>query len=362
MADRYLARELIGPFFVGIFGFLLIQMSGVLMNLMRFMLTENVEIPQILRILAYRAPQFVVFALPVAVLFGVCLGINRMARENEITVMRLSGMPLRRIALPLLVVASLIATASFYLNETVVPQMNYRATMAEYNLFFRTRAVPIRADVFVGSGPYKFYIGEMEKTRSAENPEQEWYRLHRVMVYEIRPGQYPLVYTAESAEVKGTQWTLYRGVRRELDERGFTRTEVGYPKFTFDVDRTAGTLWSLSQTPEEMSAARLARAITEGDRSGNPNTRSWRVDYYLKFALPFACVVLALISLPLAVHFARGGGFTGVLIALLLFFFYVQGYLVFKELGNRILPPLLAAWSPNLAFAGIGAWLLWREE
>ncbi len=136
-ADRYLARELIGPFFVGVFGFLLIQVSAVLMNLMRLVMSDRADLAQVFKILAYRLPQFVVFALPVAVLFGVSLGVNRMARENEITVMRLSGMSLKRILVPLLVTSALISVASFYINETVAPTMNHRAAMAEYRLFFK---------------------------------------------------------------------------------------------------------------------------------------------------------------------------------------------------------------------------------
>jgi lipopolysaccharide export system permease protein len=118
----------------------------------------------------------------------------------------------------------------------------------------------------------------------------------------------------------------------------------------------------MAQTSEEMSAAQLSRAIIEAESAGLPDARRWRVDYYLKFALPFACVVLALVSLPLAVHFGRGGGFTGILIALALFFLYVQGYLVSKDLGASMLPPMVAAWLPNILFALVGAFLLWREE
>jgi LPS export ABC transporter permease LptG len=362
IADRYLARELIGPFFVGVFGFLLMQISAVLMNLIRLAMDKDAGVAQILRVVAYRLPQFIVFALPVAVLFGVSLGISRMSRENEITVMRLSGMSLRRILLPLLVVAAGISVLSFYINETVAPAMNHRASQAEYQLFFKVKPVAVRADVFFGSGPYKFYVGSMQRLKDAAHPTRTTLTLTRVMVYEMRSGAYPVLYSAQTASADGMRWTLYNGVRRELDARGFTTNEVAFPKFTFDVDRAVGALWTAAQTPDEMTAAQLSRAIVEGQRAGNADVSEWRMEYYLKFALPFACVVLALISMPLAVHFGRGGGFTGILIALGLFFLYVQGYLVFKQLGGSVLPPLMAAWLPNAAFALVGVFLLWREE
>ncbi|HEY3267215.1 MAG TPA: LptF/LptG family permease [Armatimonadota bacterium] len=361
-ADRYLARELTGPFFVGVFGFLMMLVSGKLMDLIRLVMAQSATTRQVMEIVAFRMPQFVVFALPVAMLFGVSLGVNRMARENEISVMRLSGMSLKRIVLPLLAVAAAVSLCSFYINETIVPTANHRASMAEYRLFFKVRPTAIRADVFFGAGPYKFYIGEMQKLSDAADPSRISFRLSRVMVFETRTGAYPVVYTAQTAIARGTRWTLYRGVRRELDANGFTRVDMGFPKYAFDVDRTVGTLWTMTQTPEEMTAAQLSRAIVEGERTGNADVRQWQVEYYLKFALPFACVVLALISMPLAVHFGRGGGFTGILIALLLFFAYIQAYFAFKELGSSLLPPLAAAWLPNAAFALVGAVMLWREE
>ena len=111
-----------------------------------------------------------------------------------------------------------------------------------------------------------------------------------------------------------------------------------------------------------MTAVALAKAIRDGERAGSPDVRNWKVDYYNKFALPFASVVLALVSLPLAIRFGRGGGFAGVLIALGLFFLYVQGYVVFKQLGGSVMAPMLAAWTPNVFFGLVGLFLLWREE
>lgn len=362
IADRYLARELIGPFFVGVFGFLLMQVSAVLMNLVRLVMDKGAGLAQVFQVIAYRMPQFVVFALPVAVLFGVSLGVSRMARENEITVMRLAGMSLRRILLPLVIVAAMISVLSFYINETVAPGMNHRAAQAEYQLFFKVKPVAVRADVFFGAGPYKFYIGDMRQVEGAGAAKDPTLVLTRVMVYELRSGAYPVVYSAETARARGMRWTLFNGVRRELDARGFTNNEVAFPKFSFDLDRSVGAIWTASRTPDEMTAAQLSRAIVEGRRAGNADVDQWRTEYYLKFALPFSCVVLAIISMPLAVHFGRGGSFTGILIALGLFFLYVQGYLVLKQIGGTLLPPIVAAWLPNAVFALVGGFLLWREE
>ncbi|HOC31409.1 MAG: YjgP/YjgQ family permease [Armatimonadetes bacterium] len=362
-ADWSIVKEASGPFVAGVFAFLLIQCGAVVMNLLRFAALGGSGVEQALRVMAFRTPQFVVYALPISVLFGVSLGINRMARENEITVLRLAGLPLRRIAVPLALAAALVGVLSFLLSETVTPRMNQRAAEEEYRLLFKVRPVAVRADVFFTAGPYKFYIGDMRRTDKSGDPDKAVFVLYRVMVYEMRPGAFPVLITANSARAEGTKWTLYQGVRRELDQRGFTTNELQFPKYEFDVDRSAGTLWSVAQSSEEMTARDLKRAITAAEQTGRANdVRSWQVDYYLKFALPFAGVALALVCFPLAVRFGRSGSFAGMIIGLGAFFVYMQSYLLCKELGERFAPPLAAAWIPNIALLILGLVLIRVEE
>src|SRR5206468_3471333 len=91
--------------------------------------------------------------------------------------------------------------------------------------------------------------------------------------------------------------------------------------------------------------------------------QSWRVDYYRRFALPFACFVMALLAAPLALRFARHGSFAGLVLAFALAFFW-QGFDGwFRALGIAgRMTPFLAAWLTNFLFLVAGGILLWRER
>jgi len=88
-----------------------------------------------------------------------------------------------------------------------------------------------------------------------------------------------------------------------------------------------------------------------------------RVDYYRRFALPAACLVMALVAAPLSLRFARHGSFAGLVSAFLLAFLW-QGFDGwFRALGIAgRLPPLGAAWATNALFVGAGCLLLALER
>ena len=90
-------------------------------------------------------------------------------------------------------------------------------------------------------------------------------------------------------------------------------------------------------------------------------TSSARADQYLvevhkKWAISFACLVFALVGIPMALRFPRGG--MGLVIGggLAVFSIYYVGLIAGEGLGNKdIVNPWVAMWAPNIIFAVLGA-------
>jgi len=111
-----------------------------------------------------------------------------------------------------------------------------------------------------------------------------------------------------------------------------------------------------------MSARELGQQIATFNKSGI-DVRGMKLDYHFKFSLPFACLIVAVLAAPLAIKFSRAGGFMGLLLAFILAFLYQVLMAWSRVLGQAgFLPPVMAAWSQNFIFAGLGILLLWREE
>jgi lipopolysaccharide export system permease protein len=136
--------------------------------------------------------------------------------------------------------------------------------------------------------------------------------------------------------------------------------------FAFDslvqrsITQTPADLLVEPKEPKEMRYAELGRYIDDLERSGGDGRRL-RVRQALKIAIPFTCIIIALFAAPLAVTAPKGSGAVGIAISLLT----TVVFLILVQLSEGIgrggmLPPVLAAWVPNILFGAVGLVLLAR--
>jgi len=112
------------------------------------------------------------------------------------------------------------------------------------------------------------------------------------------------------------------------------------------------------KTPEEMRYAELRRYIDALARSGS-NAKKLQVDLALKIAIPFICLLIALFGAPLAISTPKSGAAWGVAASLATTFIVLLMFQLAKAIGaGGVLPPLLAAWGPNILVAVAAVYLL----
>jgi lipopolysaccharide export system permease protein len=356
--DRYVSAELILPFLAGLAGFVLIEIGTVLFNqVIEVVLQSHARVSLVLLYLAYQLPQFVVFALPIAMLFGVSLGMNRLAREGEINAMRMAGVPLRRLLIPLLGVGLIVSILDYGIEQKIAPQCSEKAQTIIQKMLFQSTLPQVKADVFFHANNYWFYVSTV--TKSGDNR----FTMTQVMAYQLRIGNYPKLIVASKGETdaNGQTWVLSDGQYIDINKNG----EVGYAPFkrtTLRLNQSLEQFMVAQRTPEQMSASELAQMISQFSKA-NLSSRALVMFYQLKYSIPAGCLVVALVSMPFAIRFSRSGSFVGMLLSIILFFFYYNTYFLLRLLGSaEILSPYLAAWGHNVLFAAIGLVMLWREE
>ncbi|MGQ9524614.1 MAG: LptF/LptG family permease [Armatimonadota bacterium] len=354
--DRYLARELIVPFLAGIAGFVAMMIPTILFGMLDLIASRDLPLGLVLKAVALRLPGLMVWAPPIAMLFGVSLAVGRLTRDSEVTAMRMAGIPLRRLIVPLLAAGAVASLASLLLNEVVSPWTNRRFMRAWREIVTSQRVPDVQQDVFFSSEGHYFYVRKVEKSGANE------FLLRDVMIYEPRQKGFPVFTTAKTAESTGTVWVLRDGYQLYFDAHGRSQAEVPFREMTLNLQRPPEDVYLSQRLPDEMSALELRRQIDLYRQSGI-SVGSLEVEYQFKFAIPLACVVLTLVGMPLAVHFSRFGGFAGLLIGITISFFYWNAYFLGEKLGagGRV-SPVLAAWGPNAAFSLLGVLMLWREE
>ena len=103
-----------------------------------------------------------------------------------------------------------------------------------------------------------------------------------------------------------------------------------------------------------------AAGETQRVRAALQRAAIYQVEIQKKLAISAACMIFALVGLPLAIRFPRGGVGLVIGTSLVVFTIYYVGLIGGEELGDRlIVSPFLAMWGPNLIFTAFGVAGLW---
>ncbi len=345
LLDRYVGRELLSPFLVGASAFLVILVGDILYVLAEYLARGQVPLWALLRLFFYKLPHMLVITFPVSTLLATLLGVGRLAKDGEIVALRMAGLPLVRVFVPVVGFGLAVSALSFCVNEYLTPLANRKADELVRRTIFREVFPNVKQDVFF-RGPQNryFYVRQVDYTNRV---------LQGVMVYELG-GSFPRLITAKRATMGEGVWLLEDGVVREVDDSGFTTYEAGFQRLVLRVEVDAQGLLLQQKTPNEMSAAELRQHMDQLRQTG-ADPQPLAVDYYFKFAAPVAALIFAFMSAPLGLVAARGGHYTGVGAAIALVFAYYAIMSTARAWAKAgALHPFLGAWAANLAFLLVG--------
>ena len=86
-----------------------------------------------------------------------------------------------------------------------------------------------------------------------------------------------------------------------------------------------------------------------------------QVQYYRKFAAPLFALIMAAIAVPFAFLTGNRGAMASVGISFIVAISYGVFTQLFEQVGNlNQLPPVVAAWAPDVVFSFTAAWLYTR--
>jgi lipopolysaccharide export LptBFGC system permease protein LptF len=88
-----------------------------------------------------------------------------------------------------------------------------------------------------------------------------------------------------------------------------------------------------------------------------------RVQLHRKISFPVVCVIMTLLGIPFAFVVARKGALYGIAASIVIAIVYWACIAIFDALGNHAaVPPLLAAWAPNMLFGAAGLYMMLTLE
>ena len=314
--DLYVFKQFLGPFFMAVAGFVIIGIVDILFTLVDLFVNNGVPFVVVFRLLIYKIPAIMVLFFPMAVLFAVMLLLVRMAKDNEITILRTSGMNALRLLVPILIMAIFSTSLSFLTNEKVVPWANRVSDNLIRKSIQKIPPTIVNNVFFKEEGGRFFYIRKINKKNNM---------MHDILIFE-RTSRFPRVTTAKTANWNERTWTLLNGVTQEFNEDGLIDFTSSFEKTQINVDREVQSFYTKKKTAKEMDSAELKQEINKLD-SGGVSTRHLRIEYWMKSSLPTACFIFGIIGAAFCLRFVKSGkDWWGVIIAIIIVVLLVGFY------------------------------------
>ena len=348
---KYLATEILAPFFASLIILNAILFLGRLVPLLDVIFDFGVSIADFLRLCAYLMPKLLLFSLPMASMMGVIIAITRMVNDNEIMALKANGIGLYRMLPAVGLIALCTAALTTFTATTLLPQ----GTIATKKLFFQLAKERIDR----GVQPRQFSEGIKDVVLYADRVDSHTGAWHGVYLSDLRDPKAPMTIVAQHGTLTANAATMQ--ITLQLTDGSLHRA----------VAKKTQTMYFRSYTlslPMQMPASMAGDLRSRIGRSGltlsellaearkQPPKSQERADYLIEFhqrlTLPVGCLILSLLGLPLTLVGRPSHRSIGVPLGLLVFILYYVLLTAAKAFSeHNVLPVGVVMWLPNLCFA-----------
>lgn len=354
--DKYIIAKFIGTYFYSIA--LIISISIVFdvnENLSKF---STYHAPLKAIIFDYYMnfiPYFSNLFSPLFVFIAVIFFTSKLAGNSEIIAMLSTGMSFNRLMRPYMISAALISALTFYLGSFVIPKGN--VVRQNFESLYKNNKKNTSADnvqLMLGKGIIAYIEHYDNVTKTGYNFSLDKFENKKLISHLTAPAiQYDTISDTKY------HWTIsnytirtLKGMREHITRGDHIDSLV--------LMEPIDLIFSKGQQ-ETFTSPELKQYIIKQKNRGSSNVVQYEVEYHKRIASSFASFILTTIGASLSSRKRKGGMGMYLGIGLALSFTYIMFQTVCATFAiNANMPPILAAWLPNLIFVFI-AYFCYRK-
>ncbi len=415
---KYILKNHLIPFIFSIFILISVFLLQFLMKFADKLVGKGLDTWVIIKLITYNLAWMVVLVVPMAVLVATLMAFGTMSQNNEVAILKSSGVSLYKMMVPPFAASIVIAILLVYFNNYIYPDANHAARLLMEDISRKKPTLTLVPGVFSQEIPnYSILVREIDQNKN---------ELKEITIYDYTSPPKVNIVTATEGKIylsrnqKKLIMDLVNGEIHESDNSKenvyrklrFERHKIALPaeQFTFEQttpggprgDREMGAqdmiviVDSLNQiyqknladfniqfnsilgkkietrgsniiSPENSSNIYIKTqqriqshsnamiTITNRLDYGKKEMSSYWVEIHKKYSLPFACIVFVLIGAPLGTMMKRGGFGMAAGISLIFFLVYWAFLIGGEKLADRgIVSPFWGIWSANFLLTIIG--------
>ena len=354
--DRYLIREHVTFMLIGLVVaaalFVIVDLAQTLDRFLRI----KPPLIFILEHFAYRLPAWLHDGLPIVVLVATIFLFLTMSRDQELTALKAAGISLYRVSAPIILLGVGVAVAAGVFQELILPELNERGDEVD-RVKIRgqlPRHMQSRTRLWLRSADTRFYRVELVAPGTSD--------MYGVTILELTP-DFRLVSRLDARRAHWTAdaWEMKDGAFREVTGAGKIES-VPFAITALSLDERIGDFTQIQKSVTAMSYVELSEYVQKLEAAGF-HAKRYMVELYAKLSFPLVNLIMVLVAIPFALQAPRSTRLFGIGLAIVI----MVGYMVVHQAAVALaradlLPPLLAAWTANVIFLGLGLSLFVRAR
>lgn len=358
--DIYIFKEMAPTFITSLILFTFIVLAGRILRLTEWMVNYGIDLSQVLLIVVYTFPYVLFFTLPMATLLASLIAFSRLNEDNEIIALKSSGISLYQILPPVVAFSIICYLFASFVAIYLFPAGNHSMARLLFKIAQSNTSIGIKQGVFNDNIPnIMLYANHI----SAHDQSMEG-----VFIFDERDPGLSNAIIAQQGRISSdpkqmsihlhlTNGSVFM-VNKELDS---SRT-LRFKSYDLNIELSdiMKKFSSRMKGEREMSISELKDQIKK-IRKGTVRHNILTLELWRKFSIPFACLLLGLIGLPLGLMMRARGRSWGIALSLAIFIAYYILLSAADSLGETgKLNPVLAIWIPNVVLGVTTFILLWR--
>lgn len=346
--DRYIFKQILTATVFGLLLFIIVWISPeILFKIIRKFINGEIGLLMAFKLFLLEIPEIVSKAIPVGLLIGSLFVFDRLSRDSELTIIRVSGVNVYRLMIPVIFLSIIGAFICFFIYKDIIPYSTSEIKRLKSDIYQQNF-------VYIDKKPDKkpkqlLIVGAFDG--------KNLYDIKLLKFGDEITENKPLmesIITAKTAEITADNWILTEVIKYEIAANGVYKKTKRYDKYEILDAKTSQEAKQLlvysTKRAREMNNKDFKEYL--GLMKNLDLTEEYRFSlskFYQRYSHSFGCILMAICGVLLGISKPREKRFIGFTVAAALIFAY---YILIPFLDmlaqTGSISPFLSAWFPDL--------------
>ena len=164
LLPKYIIKEHLGPFFFSLAVIMFVFVTKFIAQYIGRIFGKGLSILTIIEFIYLNLAWMLALAVPMSVLIAALMAFGRLSSDNEITILKTSGVSLYKIIFPVLISAIILTGIMFLFNDQILPEYNHRARLLFHSISQKKPTLQLEEGLYITLGDFNILVEDIEKS------------------------------------------------------------------------------------------------------------------------------------------------------------------------------------------------------